>query len=385
MLDALYQKSIERKEEINNFFENITQEIDIEKVEEKYVNCAFKKTTQDKNFAAIDGSFNKTKYMAGYVYAITSQTIISKSNQDVQKESQAAEIKTISTIHNHRIDKILSTQMNIFELKSTIDTLKKHPDIDYMLMDGSLRGILINYQQNNDIPQKVINYLNSYQIPFENELNEENVQIELTSERYKGPIRKDVKELLKEEPEIEFKDIKSDIDFYLNGIEQLVCISYLLQHFKEKIICISKTSSTRSVFEQSIPDAAVIQYVCPHSGYTKPEPRESNRLVRHIGGQIRTIDYPVKNRELCDNIFNIFFTKLEDKSNTLKIEIPKTITITELTDLLNELESISIDGYPHILKKAHDEVKIGTDFMKRINRNIGLENRTGRDMLNRTR
>ena len=53
----------------------------------------------------------------------------------------------------------------------------------------------------------------------------------------------------------------------------------------------------------------------------------------------------------------------------------------KIVEILNDLQSISVHGYPHILKRAHDEVKIKTKHLERIARNMGLYDKTGRDML----
>lgn len=385
MLDALYLKTIEKKDEINDFFENIAEQIDVSKVKKEYVTRKFGKNLQDKNFSAIDGSFNKTKYMAGYIYAITSQTIVSKSGENVFKESTSADINTISTIYNNRIDRLLSLQMNIFELKSTIDTLRKHPDINYMLMDGSIRGSLMSFRllQYYNIPQKITRLFPEYYKVIEDEISKEDMSIEITTEKLKGKISQECKELIEiENIDYVYKDNEMNILMYLESIEQLLCIYYLLNKFKEKIVCISKTSTTKSLFNEFIPDSAVIEYICNESGFTHPRLQESNNIIREINGNKVTIDYPVRNRELSDNVFTTSFVKLEDKSNVLKIELPRRIDEETLVKVLSDLESISVEGYPHILKKAHDEVKIESKFMNRIQRNIGIYDKTGRDMLN---
>ncbi|RAP45107.1 MAG: hypothetical protein BZ135_06485 [Methanosphaera sp. rholeuAM6] len=384
MLDALYLKSIEKKEEIDNFFNNITKDINIEEVKKEYNECSFDKIKQDKNFAAIDGSFNKTKFMAGYVYAITSQTIISKCGEDIKKESKGVDIKTISTIHDTRIDSILSLQMNIFELKSTIDTLKKHPDLDYMLMDGSISGTLTNYRQ-PEIPEELKAFLRnkSYEY-FEKELEKDEISLEIITERKKENLKQTCNIFIEEKKlDINYDDIEMNIILCLEGYEQLFCINYLLKHFKEKIICVSKTSSKQSLFNEDIPDIAVIEYTCNKSGYTKPRLLESMRPFRYINQALIQVDFPVKKLELTNTPYEIFFTKLEDKSQVLKIEIPRKLKgENEVIMILNNLESISINGYPHILKKAHDEVKIGTKFMKRITKDVNLSNREDRSVLN---
>lgn len=382
MLSILYQKSIEKKEEINEFFDNIIEEINLENVKKEYVKRDFTKTTQDKNFAAIDGSFNKKKFMPAYLYTITSQTIISKKNSDAQKESEAGEISTISTIYNQRIDKILSTYMNILEIKSTIDTLKKHPDIDYMLMDGSISGTLLNYHE-NEFEKTLIEPIKVITTTYiSKELEKDNLTLEITTERIKAEILTKCKKIIKDNNlEYELDKIEMDLILCLAGYEQLMCISYLMKNFKEKIICVSKTSTTKSIFKEKIPDAAVIEYTCNKSGYTHPQAFGSMRPVRYVGNVKRQVDFPIENTALSDTPYKTFFTKLEDTSNVLKIEIPYNINNELIENVLNDLESISVNGYPLILKKAHDEVKIKSKHLERIARNMGLYDKTGRDML----
>lgn len=384
MLDVLYEKSIEKKEEINRFFENIPEKIDLNKVQEEYIEHVFNKPIQDKNFASIDGSVNTVKFMAGYVYAITSQTIISKCNQDVIKEAPAADINAISTIHSNKIDKLLSMQMNIFELKSTLATLKKHDDIDYMLTDGTIRGTLMNFQPILHLPTEITNMFSRYNGIIEEELNKKEIFIEITTEKYHRELIEECKNItIEKKLDFNVDENEMDIIMYLIGVEQLLCIYYLLRDYSDKIICVSKTSTTKSVFEQNIPDAAVIEYTCNNSGYTRPTSYDKNKPIRQVESNKVLMNFPVKNTALSEHYFTMFFTKLEKKSNVLKIEIPRRLQdVDELIEILNNLESVSVDGYPHILKKAHDEVKIKSKYMERITKNMGLNDKTGRDMLN---
>lgn len=382
MLSILYQKSIEKREEITEFFDNIIEEINLEKVKDEYVNRNFTKTTQDKNYAAIDGSFNKKKFMPAYLYTVTSQTIISKKNMDAQKESEAGEISTISTIHSQKIDKILSTYMDILELKSTIDTLKKHPDIDYMLLDGPISGTLLNYHE-QDLDKNLLEFIKMLAIKYlPEELIKDDLTLEITTERIKEIALAKSREIIEDNDlDYELEEIEMDIILCLAGFEQLMCISYLLKNYKEKIICISKTSTTKSLFKEKVPDAAVIEYACNESGYTRPHKFDSMRPVRYVGHVKRQVDFPIENFELSNTPYKTFFTKLENNSNVLKIEIPYDIDNEKIPEILEDLKSISVNGYPHILKKAHDEVKIKTKHIERIARNMGLYEKTGRDML----
>lgn len=385
MLDVLYLKTIEKKEEITEFFENITEEIDIKKVEEIYKEKNFNKNVQDKNFAAIDGSFNRIKYMAGYIYALTSQTIVSKSGENVSKEFASADINTISTIHDRNIDKILSLDMNIFELKSTLNTLRKHKDLHYMLIDGSIHRSLITFRTfgSYNIPKEIEDIFPKYYKIMEDVIKFGELPIDITIKKYVDELREDCSSVIKSENPYEvFKKHEIDIILYLESIEQLLCIYYLLSEFKDKLVCISKTSSSKRLFKEKIPDSAVIEYTCNKAGFTFHLDMHHSKIIREVEGKKTRINYPVKNMALSESNFYTSFVKLENKSNVLKIEIPRDMNEVNFIELLEDLKSISVEGYPHILKKAHDEVKIENKFMERLQKNLGIYDKTGRDMLN---
>ncbi|MDD6285428.1 MAG: DNA double-strand break repair nuclease NurA [Methanobacteriaceae archaeon] len=386
MLEPLYEKTIQKKKSIKKYFDNIQDNIDIEKVKKSYHEQEFTKENQDKIFAAIDGSFNKTKFMACFIYAIESQTIISIPDEGIKKESPSGDIDMVSTIRSRTIDSILSQHMNILELKSTIDTLQKYPEIDYMLMDGSIRGTLMNYSTNFELPSLVTRYLNSKIKEIVPILEKGSFPIEVTTNTLTEEILYEVRlSLEKNNPEIDINEIRSEVLRYFEGLEQLTCIKYLLEHYKEKIICISKTSSTKDFFNENIPDAAVLEYTCENPGYTYLDHKEDNRLVRYDSENeiIRRTNYPIY-PELSDNTFTIFFTRLDKRANVLKIEIPNKIDKNDtekIEEILNDLHSTCINGYPYILKKAHDEVIIKNTDMNNIINKLEVFEKTGRDML----
>ena len=53
MLEPLYEKTIQKKKSIKKYFDNIQDNIDIEKVKKSYHEQEFTKENQDKIFAAI--------------------------------------------------------------------------------------------------------------------------------------------------------------------------------------------------------------------------------------------------------------------------------------------------------------------------------------------
>ncbi|OED30502.1 DNA double-strand break repair nuclease NurA [Methanosphaera sp. WGK6] len=384
MLEPLYGKTIERKKEITTFFNELQNSIDTSKIRKDYTEYIFTKDKQDKVFAAIDGSFNKTKFMAYFVYAIDSQTIISSPTEGMLKESATCDINIISTIRSKNMDSLLSQHMNILELKSTIDTLQKHEEIDYMLMDGSIRGTLMNFKTNYELDSDITRTLKDYSRELKKSIENKDFPLEVTTITKKSEILLKVREVIEEKKlEIAIDEIEFDVLRYFEGLEQLTCITHLLNHYKNKIICISKTSSTKDFFNEKIPDAAAIEYSCKKPGLSNLVPKENNKMVRYDSiGQKFLIEYPINSSELTDITYTVFFTRLDNHSNVLKIEIPRTITHEKAIPLLEEIYSTCIDGYPYILKKAHNEVLITNEDMKDIIRKLEIFEKTGRDMLN---
>ncbi|WP_455645011.1 DNA double-strand break repair nuclease NurA [Methanosphaera sp.] len=384
MLEPLYGKTIERKKEITTFFNELQNSIDTDKIRKDYTEYTFTKDKQDKIFAAIDGSFNRTKFMAYFVYAIDSQTILSHPTEGMMKESSTGDINIISTIRSRNMDSLLSQHMNILELKSTIDTLQKHEDIDYMLMDGSIRGTLMNFKTNYELDPRITRTLQYYSRELENSIKNKDFPLEVTTITKKSEILLEVRKVIEDEKlDIDIDEIEFDVLRYFEGLEQLTCITHLLKYYKDKIICVSKTSSTKDFFNEKIPDAAAIEYSCEKPGISQLVTKSNNKMVRYDDvGRKFLIEYPINSSELTDITYTIFFTRLDNRSNVLKIELPRTITQNEVIQLLEEVYSTCIEGYPYILKKAHNEVLITNEDMKNIVRKLEIFEKTGRDMLN---
>lgn len=379
MLEELYKKSIEKRQEIEEHFEKLGESLDKEKARQHYNEHNFTKTERDKTFAAIDGSFNKENYLSTFIFALESQTIISKAHENqIIKHSSAADISHISTIESTRIDSIISTYMNILELKSTIDTLKRH-DIDYMLLDGSILGTLRNIKYYH-LPENIKRILMKLSLDIMKELGEDEIKIYVSSIEKKALISKLIDDELDENSE-NINQIRKDAQRFYAQLEQLTCIAYLLENYSDRIVCVSKTSSTTSVFKERIPDMAVIEYLFPESGYTNLEPAINILAKSDEQGTIYR-KYPVYHSQLSGKKFTIFYVRFEYNSDVLKIELP--IELNDEMKALEILEDIStscVEGYPFILRKAHEEVLIKNKDIKRIIANYDIPEKPSRNML----
>lgn len=380
MLDILYEKVILNRKHINEFFDNIQGNLDINKIKSSYNECRFDKTIPDKTFAAVDGSLNKKKLMAAFIYALSSQTIIYDSKTLITKHSQAADVNYTSSTQTNHINDILSHQMSILELKSTIDTLQKHPEIDYMLLDGMISGKILYLSINYEFPQQIEDMIQDKIDEIEQQLEDGDFPIEIVMNK---TVVDEIMQHGKFKPQEE-NEIKEQIMKYSQTLEELACINYLLENYSEKIVGVSKTSSTQNQFEQIIPDAAAVEYVCKKSGYTNPIENSNIKPLRRVTTQRRRTNEFPKYRSLSDRTFTTFFTRVDNHGNVLKIELPYKIYADKhqtIQTILNDLNSISVDGYPYILKKAHDEVVIKQRDMDSIMKELGIFEKTGRDML----
>ncbi len=379
MIDKLYEKTIENRKQINDYFNEIPSHIDTDRVKDSYNEYTFDKQNQDKIFAALDGSSNSKKYMACFIYALSSQSIVSRPKKDVSKESQAGDVNLISTIHDDHINSLLSNRMAILELKSTIDTLQNNPDLDYMLIDGDITGKLRNLRIRNELDDYSKEYLKNETRSILASLENHDFEIENTAFNRKNKVLYELKDRIEKFDNTNEKTIMD----YFEKLELLTCIYYLVREYQDKIIGVSKTNSTTKFFNGNIPDAATIEYTCKESGYTisKIEPGVKMIYVDNNGKKLQ-INYPLYNQTLTEQNFTTFFTRLDEDSNVLKIELPYRLeNDKKIIEMLNDLYSISIDGYPYILKKAHDEVVISDGDMLDITRKLGILARTGRDML----
>lgn len=384
MLESLYSTTLNKKHEINNEFTNLRNYINSNELED-FIEWSPNKIKQDKTFISTDGSSNQKKFIAHFVYAVESECIYSKPGQPISKEAQCGDINTFSTAYPEKYNNFISLHMDILELKSTIKTLNKYPNIDYILLDGSIKGKLNNFKVNTNISKDIRNNLNNHIKLLEKQLEDDSFNLGL----YYDDIKNDLKnEINNKFPNCTYENIELDIKEYFVSLELLCCINHLMSKYSGQIICIAKSNSTKEFFNQKVPDMAVLEYATTKSGYVKPKITENKKLVVQSDDKKLSIEYPLYKKEIPTYTYITTFARLEDKKSIIKIEIP-LVHMMEcprakkvISELLNELYSCSINGYPHILKKVHDDVVIKNKDMDKIIHNLELIEYVPRRMLN---
>ena len=385
---------IEKKDDVKKDFDKFQEEIDDKKVKQCYTEHSFNKTNQEKTFISTDGSYNSIKYLDGILYAVSAVTLLSKPDYAIQQESEESDIDVYPATNMDKFNSHISRYMEILEVKNTLKTLKDNEDIiDYILIDGSLQGQLNHFNINQELDSKIENLLIYLIREFEKELNDNTFDVEIDYYKKKSEIELMIRSLINSEEELkdfDYKDKKNDIKEYYMGLELLACITHLITNYSQKIIGISKTSRSNKLFKEDIPDSAVIEYCTNKTGYTEAVVEDSKKLVRpSSANRVRSIEFPLYKDKIMNYKYITLFARLEDKKNVIKIEIPlkddshENTILSNIKEILEDLYSCSINGYPYILKRVHDTVVIKNTFMERMEKNYEFTTKKrGREMLN---
>ncbi len=373
MLNSLYSEAIKKRGKINNKIDVLdqTKTIDVDKVWfEEPISPSGNKVV----VAAGDGSYNKKKYLGFNFYAVSAVSFIYDDKLD---KIEASELDTIE--HSSFLEDRLRNIMGVFEIKNAIKTINEF-DIDYYLDDGSLLGDLIRpFPVENKLSSNTKeDIINVFKDKIEAEIKDNSLG--LSSSKFK----EDFKELFNldnidldniDESSID-KDLnidEEDLIIFLENIEKLIALSYLLKNNK-KIIAISKTSSSNDLLHANVSDMAILDKFTRKQGFSKP-------YYKYMSTEMKR-DFPVENEFFRNLVFTVFFARLEDYKNIIKIELPYKAEEDEIRKILSDLKRDSVEGYPYLLRKAHKEVVIKNVDMDNLAKIIGFYDKSGREMLN---
>ncbi|MBI5458397.1 DNA double-strand break repair nuclease NurA [Methanobacterium sp.] len=347
MLDLLYEKALKKKNEINERLK------EIENIDADVSNCwndfPIQESSEDITIAGGDGSLKKHKLLSSIFYAIDAESLI-YNKQGLQKV-ESSEID-IMHYHKHAEDRIRS-YMGIFEIKNALKSFEEY-DVDLYLFDGSLLGNLIR------------------PFPLEKELTNE--AKEKIRENYALPLEK---ELTRSDVEISSSKFSNDLEsenemIYLENLENIMVVSNFLK--KKKIVAISKTSTSNDYFPKSkFPDIAIFDRKTIKQGFSVPKHVKVSEYKRDY--------FPVRNEHLRNLTFTIFYARLEDNKNLLKIEVPYEANKKDIIPILKHVQKISAEGYPVLLKKAHNDVVIKKGDLERLSLMIGFSEKQARPKL----
>ncbi|WP_459201069.1 DNA double-strand break repair nuclease NurA [Methanococcus sp. CF] len=346
-----YSKLLSKKENICSKIKNIDFNFDFKSY---WTDCDFS-STSDAIFAGGDGSFNKLDYINYCLYISGAISYIQKTDEKVEESISAWDSNII--LPYRYVQSRLSLYMLNMELKVALWNLKNR-NIDYYLYDGSLYSLIV--QTNNKIS-----------------INGENV--ENTIFKYYELYGKELKNKIFEE--IDSKNINSSVELsnknfneeekiILEQLEYLILLSEILK-YHEKIVGVAKTSKMNIYFKDAlIPDLAIFSK-CKKSGYSKPLDLVDEKINKNF---YKNVEY-FKKFGIDLKKLNYQFLKLEKNSGTLCITSFENLNET----FFSNLQKISVSGYPYILKKSHENVKIEKKEIEKFVKLLGIYEKTDRD------
>ncbi|MCF0226524.1 MAG: DNA double-strand break repair nuclease NurA [Methanobrevibacter sp.] len=349
MLNSLYIEAAKKRGIIKEILPELTGEGSIPDMWEE---IQVKPSSEDFSLAAGDGSFNKKNFLAFTFFAVGAESVI--YNGEFKKIDDSI-IDSIE--HCPFIDDLLRLYMGVLELKSAINTIE-YMDVDYYFIDGSLFGDLIrSFPKNILINKKRQEELLSLVDELKESVKYFNYKLQakrLIDQYYPN-----------------YAD-KNDYIMFLTSIELLCLLKQLFQH-KEKLIAISKTSINKDLFNSNIPDISIFDKYTKKAGI-------SRIIYKKVENEVK-FDFLVENEYFKKLFFTIFYLRLEDNKNVLKVELPYYASYEEILEIIKKIKKYSADGYPYLLKKAHKDVVITNKDMDSLAIMVNLQEKIGREML----
>ncbi|WP_457568707.1 DNA double-strand break repair nuclease NurA [Desulfurobacterium sp.] len=310
----------------------------------------FEGETSTVSMGAVDGSLNKKEYLGFVVYAVASASVMFDCNgTEKERESYNVEIDILKPLEYSEAR--IRLLMGILEIKELIK-LNKEENPELLLIDGSIVGDIIR------------------PVPFFSWIREEDKKF---VEEHIFPELKKSFSLNKINAKTFYKEISSMppeafpiVAGYLEYLEYLLSIKKLFETATDKIVAVSKRSSSRIYnFNSIMPDIFLFQIAGVKPGYSHP--------IEITISPEKKYQFP----EMFEDFFrtkkmNMFFAKFS--TDVYKIE-----TTMNPERIMSALMNTIINGYPFPLKLAHDTVKIDNQTMEKIISILAVNFRTGRE------
>jgi NurA-like 5'-3' nuclease len=333
----MYETLAKRRATLKAEIEHLLEIRDIE----KYKSLWRRREFQGKKavIGGEDGSFNFKKYKNFVLYAVNAVAYIYDSHIEEVEGSDLGILYPYKSIEER-----LKLYQAILELKVSLEAVDK---TDLFLLDGSLlsklsapKTLVLSEEEREEV-LKLLPKL------------EKDRELGIASKKYANQLKK-------------YEKIA-----YLEYLEFLTTAGRLLERGLNKIVGVSKTS-TWSEFHEGVSDMAVFEELSKESGFSRP-------VYKPLGSFHGR--FPVY-RELFESIvFTTFYARLEDRKSAFMFEVPREIDEVEVERILNAVKTISVEGYPYLLKKAHRRAVITNRDMERIFLSLGVQAKTGREVL----
>ena len=325
-------------------------------LEGKWFDKPFAKSNKDFSIAAGDGSFNIKKFLMFNYCPVSAEALIYDGDLKSIEQSEIFEME-----HVPFIKELIPNYMSIFELKCCLKAINEY-DVDYYLFDGSIFGDLQNHypkgaKQPEDLREKLDGGVLKYFTDTVNDLS--NLDLSFPA----------IKKQIYAHPSKELDEV---YDLYLSSIEKLLVLREVLKNNK-KVISISKTSSNSDLFHSNAPDIGILDQFTQKQGI-------SDIIRKKVESSI-AVPFPVFNEFFSKLWFTIFYVRLEENKNVLKVELPYWAEDDEVAEIIEIIKRDSAEGYPYLLNKAHNDVIITNKHVDELLKISRIYETTNREQL----
>ena len=342
-----------------------------------------------ESIAGVDGSNVKMDFQGFTIYGVTAAAVIYHGLADGRYNSAVSlSVADVDVLSPPQVAERVSLYREVLEVKVAIQAILSRAE--YVLMDGSLRSMLITPSPLNQVLLSTI--LSRVSREFGDEVFN-NIEDELTrtlksiEEVRNYPIV--VKEVT--EPLIyEVDENKLQMIIALEYIEKLAVIRRLISDAylnNIPVLFVSKTSRSQAYIKHfikgktSVTDIMVFQYLTKEPGFSKPYLEEK---------PIKEMPKVLGLREFYDKLrILLTYVRLGEGEPVLKVEIPYLVgsSATEalasvVRDVADILKSVSGGGYPYPLYEAHRITYLSKEMFANIVNALGISHLlTGREVL----
>ena len=349
MLSELYEATLRSREQILRGIEGVG-------VDSGEVHGYWSSDPLDEDVNAVvgaeDGSMNKKEFKGSVLYAVDAEALIFDGKTlNVIPSGEVGVFPRQSFIENR-----LRLYMSLYEFKASLRSIERfNPDL--FLLDGSLISELVRslIPASYIPPKKRMMIEGEYLQKIKSIYSLEGISVKQLGDG------------------IEFNmgsgDIVIDPKIYLEYMEYLLSIQQLLGH---NPVGVSKSSSGSEYFGSDLPDIILFEKLTKREGYSRPKQVSIDKALSRL---------PISHKFFNDLWFTIFYARLEDNATVLKFEIPGRVGVKEIEGILSRLKAVSTEGYPYLLKKAHNDVVITNRDMDQISGMLGIFEKTGREIL----
>jgi len=376
----LLEKTFHLKNELSSLAINLNEEITEKEVNEKW--NPYIPQEEFKFTIAADGSLNKRHYLGFYLYSIAGYSFGQRENKS-SVEEVTGDINLSVIKKTEFAESYFKLLMFLAETKALLKlAIKEKPEV--LMIDGTLssRFILpppktnwfineefkgelakLSGQMIKDIEKNIFDYdLVSFSPPIKN------LAIQKLVDKFgkeKG-MRRDMLEA-----------VLSKLAYF----EYFILLHFLFYKldWNPLIIGVAKTSHDTEIFNKSIPDIKLFQQHVKNLGYSEEryvDIENKSKMKEWEFSEIFEVIEKEKAEELKDVQIKYFYSKYDKGRLVSLIEVyenpeSKTISPAVINDYL---KYFSVGGYPFLLKKVDNEVRITHKDMDLIENLLDLKN-----------